>query len=249
MIIKDTKYQDIFGDRFELIDTESANGKENMKFDFERTMAVAEGKALPMFRLYSWDPWAISLGANQKEEEINKNEVNLRGWDLVRRPTGGRAVFHSEEITYSIVVNLEDKFSIHDVYKKIHILLLNALKKLGEKELGFEKSQKDFREFYKDKSLSASCFASSARYEIEFEGKKVVGSAQRLFGNTLLQHGSILIGNAHLRLSEVVEAENDFKRKKLFDFINSHSTCLENVFERSISYQEISKLIFEEIIG
>lgn len=248
MIIKNSKYLGLFGQEFELIDTGSSSGKDNMLFDYNRTMAVAEGKELPMIRLYSWNPWTVSLGANQKETDINIDEVEKRGWELVRRPTGGRAVFHSEEITYSVVMNLEDKFSIHEAYKDIHVMLLNALIKLGNKDIGFEKSQANFREFYKDKSISASCFASSARYEIEFEGKKIVGSAQRLFGNTLLQHGSILIGNAHLMLSEVVNLETNEQKTKLFNFINSHSTCLENVFEKNISYKEISELIFEEIL-
>lgn len=247
-IIENSKLNRLFGEPFELIDNGFATGEENMKFDSERAKQYSEGTTLPMFRLYRWKPWAVSLGANQKESDINVEECQKRGFDIVRRPTGGRAILHADEITYSVVIKLHPNMTVHDIYREIHVVLLYGLRKLGCPELDFEKSQPDMREFYKKGQISVSCFASSARYEIEWQGKKVVGSAQRLFGDTLLQHGSILIGKGYEQLADVANLPDAMSRKRLNDFTLSHSTSLGEILNRQITYEECAEVIKEEII-
>ena len=235
--IVSTKFSSLFGDSFEVIDSGLNNGNYNMDFDLERTYTVAKGKALPMFRFYGWDPWTVSLGANQDANEINSIECKNRGYGIVRRPTGGRAVFHANELTYSVVLNLPENFSVSDAYREIHMILLEGLLKFGCQLINFEKSQPDFRKFYKDKSLSVSCFASSARYELEFEGKKLVGSAQKLYGRTLLQHGSILIGPGHEQIAYL--SANQADSDKLLDYTLSHSTTVSEILNRKVEFDEI----------
>ena len=232
-------YGELFGESFEIIDSGLNTGSFNMDFDLERTYTVAKGTSLPMFRLYGWNPWTVSLGANQDANEINSLECKKRGYGIVRRPTGGRAVFHANELTYSVVLNLPDNMSVTDAYREIHIILMQGLMKIGCNLINFEKSQPDFRNFYKDKSLSVSCFASSARYELEYEGRKLVGSAQKLFGRTLLQHGSILIGPGHEELAYL--SSNQADAEKLLKFTLSHSATIEEILKRKVEFDEIKE--------
>ncbi|MFC2129831.1 biotin/lipoate A/B protein ligase family protein [Bacteroidota bacterium] len=248
MIINDTKLNELFSGKFELVKHEFNDGKFNMDFDFERTQLCAEDKALPMLRFYGWNPWTVSLGYNQKEDEIDKLKLTEKGFGLVRRPTGGRAVLHADELTYSVVLTLPKHLSVHDVYREIHIILLKGLKKLAAKGLEFEKVQPDFRQLYdKQKEMSVSCFASTARYEIALNGKKVVGSAQRLFGNTLLQHGSILLGSGHEQLAEITKVQSEEKREILRNYILNHSATLEEACDRKISFEECRNSIISII--
>lgn len=244
-IIKNSELIGLFGGDFELILHGFLDGQYNMDFDYNRTMGVSKDNALPMLRFYGWNPWTVSLGYNQKDGDIDKDLLSKKGFNLVRRPTGGRAVLHANELTYSVVLKLSENKTVHDVYREIHTFLLNGLKKLGTNDLDFEKSQLDLRTFYqKQPEISVSCFASTARYEISLNGKKVVGSAQRLFGKTLLQHGSILLGKGHEELADVIKADNDEKRNSLRNYILSHSSTLEDACYRQVSFEEgISKLV------
>ncbi len=246
-IIENTRLNEFFGDKFEFINNGFAAGQFNMDFDYSRTQAFSNGEALPMFRLYGWDPWSVSLGYNQKETDILKERTDERGFDIVRRPTGGRAVLHAGEITYSVVLTLPEHKTVHDMYREIHIVLLKGLQKIGGEVIGFEKSQPDFREMYKRQGLSVSCFASSARYEIEWEGKKIVGSAQRLFGDTLLQHGSILLGDGHEQLAQVASVDSEERRQMLMDYTKKHSATMKEVCGRAVTFDEAADAIYKTI--
>lgn len=235
--IVSNKYEKLFGGPFEIVDSGFNDGDFNMNFDKERAKSVASNESLPMFRFYGWSPWTVSLGANQDISDIDSDECTRRGYGIVRRPTGGRAVFHAHELTYSVVLNLPEGMNMHDAYRDIHIILLDGLHSFGCKEINFEKSQPDFKEFYKDKTLSVSCFASSARYEMEFDGRKVVGSAQKLTGRTLLQHGSILIGDGHEQLAYLSKNHQD--AEKLLNFTKKHSCTLEEILGRKIDFTEL----------
>jgi lipoate-protein ligase A len=234
---------EFFNGEFEFINSGYCTGEYNMQFDFNRTIEVSKGSALPMFRLYGWKPWAISLGANQSENDIDKDECARNGIDIVRRPTGGRAVLHADELTYSVVLNIDSNKNAHDYYRDIHLLLLKAFQNFGCCELDFQRTQSDFRKVYRQEELSVSCFTSSARYEISFKGRKIVGSAQRLFSRTLLQHGSILLGPGHLRLASLLKTDSEKKRNALFDYTKFHSATLEEACGRKISFEEGAEAI------
>ena len=191
-----------------------------------------------MFRLYGWKPWAVSLGFNQKESDINIDECKKRNIDIVRRPTGGRAVLHAQELTYSLVLNMPEGKTVQDIYRDIHLYFLECFKNVGINGLDFEKSQPNFREFYKNNDSSVSCFASSARYEIAYNNKKVIGSAQRLFGKVLLQHGSILISDGHEQLADIINNDDIEKKKNLKQWIINHSATLEQAAERELTFCE-----------
>ncbi|MFO7810478.1 MAG: hypothetical protein R6V47_03805, partial [Candidatus Delongbacteria bacterium] len=109
------------------IDTGISGGKFNMAADFYVARNFLDR---PTFRVYRWDPYCISLGYHQKIDEINRIECESRGYEIVRRETGGRAVFHSEELTYSMIIPKNSRFysdSILEVYNRISTVLVKAL--------------------------------------------------------------------------------------------------------------------------
>ncbi len=248
MIIKSGKFaEEVIQNEFEFVNHGYNTGKFNMDFDIEYTKSVEAGTNIPIFRLYGWKPWCLSLGANQKQDEIDSAKCEELGFEIVRRPTGGRAVLHANEITYSVIMPLPYGMTVQDVYREIHTLFVESFSKLGA-ELDFQKSQPDFKDFYSRESVSVSCFASSARYEIMKDGKKLVGSAQRLLGGTLLQHGSILIGAGHEKLADIANVKSESKREILRKYISDHSTTLSEVAARPITYTECARIIEETII-
>jgi lipoate-protein ligase A len=235
---------EILGEDYEVVDSGYQLGQYNMDFDLDRTNKLIAGDAKPIFRIYAWRPWALSLGFNQKETDIDKGKCAELGFNIVRRPTGGRGVLHANELTYSIVCKIPKDKTHHDLYKDIHIFLLDKLKRLNIPDLDFEKSQPNFRENYKHGDISASCFASSARWEIECQGKKLIGSAQRMFGDVLLQHGSILLGAGHELLSQVLNADDE-KKERLRQFTLDHSITISEALGREVKYEELASIMMD----
>ncbi len=162
--------------RFE--NTGVRSGVFNMEYDEALARALIDGTGNSTIRIYGWRPIAISLGRNQSMDEIDLNKTSVAGIDVVRRPTGGRAILHANELTYSVVMQVKDK-KILTVYKDISRALIAGLQELGA-PVAIEKSQPYFPSLYRATS-AAACFSSTGRYEIKCGSKKLVGSAQRRY--------------------------------------------------------------------
>lgn len=233
------------------LNTGERTGLFNMEFDEQLARDLQAGKNSPTLRLFRWKPWAVSLGYNQNPEDINAAACSRDGIDIVRRPTGGRAILHAEELTYSVVM-YSGRRSILEVYNAISEALVHGLGLFGV-QVSLQKSQPDFRAQYRQAS-SIPCFSSSARYEIEWQGRKLVGSAQRRFSDgehdVVLQHGSILCGGAHQRLPDYLAVSDeaivrtvraDLQRKTadlagilgVFPDMNRLADCIRKGFEES----------------
>lgn len=192
-----------------------------------------------ILRVYRWSPYCISLGANQRIEEIDIEKARLDNVDIVKRPTGGRAILHSEELTYSFIYPIDYKTSAHNLYNQINLALKKGLifynNTLNQIEL--EHNQPDFKDFYKQ-DKSSICFAVSAKSEINYNAKKLVGSAQRKMGKVILQHGSILAGNYHLKIVDFLKIENNRKQTIKEDIINS-TIDLKTILNDEIDYSRL----------
>ncbi|MBM4235394.1 MAG: lipoate--protein ligase family protein [Firmicutes bacterium] len=166
-------------------------GRANMEKDLELMEEVAGGECPPILRLYRWNPPALSLGYFQDENEVADLEACRRaGIDLVRRPTGGRAVLHYDELTYSIIVPevhpFIDQGSVLETYRSISRGLVTALNLMGITALLTPEREGQAG------LAPGSCFDTPSAYEIQVQGKKVIGSAQLRRDGILLQHGAIL---------------------------------------------------------
>ncbi len=175
-----------------------------MAVDERLAEMVAEGTIDVAFRVYSWAPACISLGRFQKaEDELDLGAVEREGIGLVRRATGGRAVWHHRELTYSLAARVDNPLVSGDVkgsFAKVAEPLLAALNSVGihaEVTSGEPPSE--------GKRLPGNpCFSTAGAYEIAVGGRKLVGSAQVKSNGVMLQHGSILFHNDQHRLLDFV---------------------------------------------
>lgn len=165
---------------------------ENMAVDEAVLLNADSGNAPPTLRLYGWKPPAVSLGYFQDYyQDINTANCRALGLDIVRRPTGGKAVLHEHEVTYSVIAPRTDPLfpdSIIGTYKVISSCLAHALKSLGIHAISAEPGLER-----KSRGLDSFCFSEPSRHELLVAGRKICGSAQLRTKNAFLQHGSLLL--------------------------------------------------------
>ena len=177
-------------------------GKRNMAVD-ESILINCNKREQPTLRFYKWDPPCLSLGYFQKTGEIDLHACAEKGIDVVRRPTGGRAVLHKNELTYSVILPLSIlPGKLLETYKIISSALTAGLQKLGIKAR-LTPARKQLP------TSSAACFDVSSSYEINWEGKKLIGSAQTRRDSALLQHGSIPIFDYSQELISLLNLDSD----------------------------------------
>lgn len=238
------------------------NGFINMAVDEAIMIAHKNGLVSPTIRFYQWSPPAVSLGYFQDlKKEINVKVCQDIGIDIVRRPTGGKAVLHDQELTYSFIIKENDPLvndSILETYKKISGGIIRGLSYLGIKaELVplrgklenhlLDRSDKARIHHLDFKSI---CFSVPSQYEVQVEGKKIVGSAQVRKGGVVLQHGSLLIKLEKDKLFSVFNFPSVQIREKLKSKFKA--TSLEEILKRKIDFSELSNILprgFEEEFG
>jgi lipoate-protein ligase A len=187
------------------IDTGLRPGGWNMAFDRSLMQAVLDGrfherfgKGCCLWRFYGWEPSAVTLGYNQDVSSIDSSRCRDEGIDIVRRPTGGRAVFHAEEFTYSFLAETGEQNAV--MYRVVHETIMLALRELGI-QAEFCRSTLDEA---RARGVPVPCFTVSARHELQVGGKKLVGSAQRRSRDVLLQHGSLPLTGRHRDISRLI---------------------------------------------
>jgi len=165
----------------------------------------------PTLRFYRWKTPTLSFGYSQKwSKTVNQNYCRKWGINIVRRLTGGRAVLHHKELTYSLVARCNEGFfscSILETYRHISAALMQAFNKIKAPiQLVNHPLNRHFSSF---DSPNKPCFFSATKYELAYQGKKVVGSAQKRISNSFLQHGSIPL---ELNLEQLFGATNSQDR-------------------------------------
>ncbi len=224
-----------------LIKSGIQNGAMNMAIDEAILIAHSEGKVPPTLRFYGWNPPTLSIGYFQQvDREVNLDRVKKRGFDFVRRPTGGRAVLHDQELTYSVIVseNYPDMpRTVIDSYLLISQGLLEGFRQL---ELKAEiVSLED--EMSKQKYLSlgtSACFDAPSWYELVVEGRKVVGSAQTRQRGVILQHGSILLDLDADALFDVLHIPSERIKERLQESFSNRAVAINQLTPRPIGFEE-----------
>lgn len=194
-----------------IIPYETRTGKENMQIDSDLLdFAIKNELKEPIFRLYGWEPACVSLGRNQKDDFLDYELLNSKNIDVVRRLTGGRALLHDNEITYSFICPesfLQNGSHIVSSYKEISQILIDKFKKRGiDLDFGASKPIKTGFDY---------CMLISTGADLCYKEKKLIGSAQCRSHGYILQHGSILYDYDKKLLEEI------FKEKVSTDEITS----------------------------
>ena len=194
-----------------IIPYETRTGKENMQIDSDLLdFAIKNELKEPIFRLYGWEPACVSLGRNQKDDFLDYELLKSKNIDVVRRLTGGRALLHDNEITYSFICPesfLQNGSHIVSSYKEISQILIDKLKKRGiDLDFGASKPIKTGFDY---------CMLISTGADLCYKEKKLIGSAQCRSHGYILQHGSILYDYDKKLLEEI------FKEKVSTDEITS----------------------------
>ncbi|MBN2105308.1 lipoate--protein ligase family protein [bacterium] len=230
------------------LDNGSKDGAWNMAADQFLTERMAE-ICQPVMRVYQWKPWCISLGYHQDAECIDLVRCRESGVDVVRRQTGGRAVFHAEEMTYSVILPRDHAIaaSATETYHRLSYGLANGLRRLGV-PASFQKRSVNLKKHYSTK-ISASCFAAASLHEIVIHGKKLVGSAQRRMPTGVLQHGSILIGPAHQHLFCYMKGLSDNDVQNMRMEISEKTTCISEWVDSIPDHETIAAALKEEMAG
>ncbi len=198
------------------------DGRFNMDFDaqmLENTIKTG----IPALRFYGWSPACVSLGRNQDFSHVDADFCKKHEITIVRRLTGGRALLHDNELTYSFTCRadfLENGASVIQSYKEISAALINGFQKLGINA-----------SFPEEKPKQASgtrfeyCMSLSTGADLSFEGKKLVGSAQFRKEGCILQHGSILLGYEPEKIARIFGEEPREDRIITLKEISSEITC------------------------
>jgi len=173
-----------------LLHTGGLSAARNMAVDEALFNSISRG-APPVLRTYAWEPPGVSLGYAQPiDRGVNRDAIRARGYGLVRRPTGGRAIIHHHELTYSVALRTDDLSagdSVLKSYREISRGIEAGLELLGIPA----RLPRKKRQAIKHKDLPSVCFAASLGGDMEVDGRKIVGSAQMRRSGVILQHGSI----------------------------------------------------------
>ncbi|MEZ4637352.1 MAG: lipoate--protein ligase family protein [Caldilineaceae bacterium] len=189
-----------------IIEDQPRTGAANMAVDEAIAIAAAAGDVPPTLRFYRWSPPAVSLGRHQKVADVDVDRIAALGYDLVRRTTGGRAILHTDELTYSAAAHADEPRmagGVMDAYLRLSNGLLSGLQALG---LQAEKAGADVRA---GRDVSAACFEVPSAYEITAHGRKLMGSAQSRRQGYVLQHGSLPLVGDIARLVDVLALPAD----------------------------------------
>ncbi len=181
-----------------LLHTAPLDGATNMAIDHALHAHAAETGEV-VVRVYEWSRPTLSLGRNQiASGAYDRKRIAERKIDLVRRPTGGRAVLHHRELTYAVAAPLAFGSGLSDAYGRINQLLIGALRALGvSAELADTGSAAPL-------PTEAPCFEVPTSGELVLDGRKLVGSAQWRDAGALLQHGSILVDDDQSLVAELL---------------------------------------------
>ncbi|MDQ3000365.1 MAG: lipoate--protein ligase family protein [Fibrobacterota bacterium] len=212
-------------------------GAMNMAIDEAILSEIEAGRSPPTVRVYGWTPACVSLGHSQKAlQELDLERVHQLGYDVVIRPTGGRAVLHIGELTYSLIAaNRSEPWCATQAmsYRTISQAVAQSL--AGE---GFGVSLDRGYPVERPQALRAMtpCFSSTARSEVVFGERKVVGSAQRRLRSAFLQHGSILVSQDHRKMVECLNLDGE-KRARYLEILDRNAISLEEALGRPVTWQ------------
>lgn len=226
-----------------LIRSRPASGPFNMALDEAMLEAVSEGNAPPTLRLYAWDPACLSLGFAQPIADANHQRLHEMGWGLVRRPTGGRAILHCDELTYAVMARDTHPYFSGGVLASYRRLSAGLVAALEQMELEVE-VQPDAG-MSEEERTNPVCFQVPSAYEITVAKKKLVGSAQVRRRGGVLQHGSIPLTGDLTRICTVLQFPGEEDGRAACEAIAERAGTVEAILGREVSWEKAAQALEE----
>jgi lipoate-protein ligase A len=220
-----------------------------MAVDEAIAAAAGRGHVPPTLRFYQWHPACVSLGRHQPLADIDLARTRALGYDLVRRPTGGRAILHTDELTYSVTGPQDNPVlagAVLDSYLRLSQGLLAGLARLG---LAVTKAPPAHRS---GADAGPVCFEVPSAYEIVAGGKKLVGSAQSRRQGWVLQHGTLPLVGDVTRLVDVIVVADEAERPVLRAGLAERAVTVADLLGREVSFEAAAEALaagFEEALG
>lgn len=228
---------DYFHTTWRLIRSAPADGATNMAVDEEILRAVAAGQVPPTLRLYAWKPPCLSLGRGQPLADVDLQALRAAGFDLVRRPTGGKAILHVDELTYSVVApQAEPRVAggVVESYRRLSAGLMRGLERLGVKGLVADRRPSPP---LVGGAGGGVCFEVPSDYESTVGGRKLVGSAQMRAQSVVLQHGALPLYGDIARICSLLTTCPDPAH------VRARATTIEEALGRPITWNEAADAV------
>ena len=228
-----------------LLITPPLDGATNMAIDEAILHALADGRSQPTLRLFQWQPPCLSLGYNQHWQEIDETACWRLGYTWTRRPTGGKAILHTDEATYSLIIPQADPRifgGIVESYRVLSLGLLRSLDILGVRAV--QAAGQEEATAARTNGGGPVCFDTPSRYEITWQGKKLIGSAQLRRKKIVLQHGSLPLYGDLNRILEVLtfsEAERATQR----ELLSQRAATLTQALGQTRPFEEVAAALAE----
>jgi lipoate-protein ligase A len=233
-----------------LIEDQPALGAWNMAVDEALLESTARGDCPPTLRLYAWEPACLSLGYAQRIGDVDEERLAAKAWTLVRRPTGGRAILHTDELTYSVTGPEDEARLAGDIitsYKRLSAALLAALQRLS---VGALAQPEGIRRVTRPNE--PVCFEVPSKYELTMDNKKLVGSAQARRLSGVLQHGTLPLSGDLTRITQVLVFENEAARGEAGKRLLERATTVESALGQPVGWDDAAAAMragFEEVLN
>ena len=235
--------------QWRLLITPPARGAWNMAVDESILEHIGSGDSLPTLRLYAWDPACLSLGHAQPFADVDMQRLKERGWEVVRRATGGRAILHTDELTYSVIAPNDEPGvagTVLESYNRLALALLVAIKEL-ELPVEMKEGKVDG-----NGTPNPICFEVPSTYEITVDGKKLIGSAQARKKEGVLQHGSLPLTGNLARICQALVFESELAREEASKRLLTRAATVESALGRAVSWETAAQAFihaFESQLG
>jgi lipoate-protein ligase A len=222
-----------------LIDTPMP-GAWNMAVDETLLRHAAAHEQPPTLRLYAWQPLALSLGYAQPESDADLPALAAHGWEVVRRLTGGRAILHGDELTYSVTLPGDHPLAQTDIvssYREISRAIMRALERLGANAQADALTEKA--------PVTTVCFETPSHYEITVGGRKLVGSAQARRHGGLLQHGTLPLYGDIARICDALAFPDAASREQARRSVRARALTLSDALGTVPAWETVAQAFVE----
>ncbi|MBE0671622.1 MAG: lipoate--protein ligase family protein [Anaerolineales bacterium] len=233
-----------------LLYTPPSTGAWNMAVDEAILEHIYRGESQSTLRLYSWNPPCLSLGHAQSFKDVDVERLKSHGWEVVRRVTGGRAILHTDELTYSVTGSAEEPVlsgGVLESYNRLAQALLYAVQSLS-----VPVEMKEHEDGHTQQNLNPVCFEVPSTYEITVDGKKLIGSAQARKKEGVLQHGSLPLSGDLTRICDALIFESESARQNAKERLLARATTIESVIGTGIDWETAAQAFvrgFEAELG